>query len=437
MGISAIVATALGRPRCRGCRPRGGNGIISALRNVEPAWPAKPAVRAGLILGLALLFALGSAALAHAKRYYVDPSGNDRHLGHSRVQAWRTVARVNRASLEPGDVVVFQAGRAFRDAQLSPRSSGTRRAPIRYGSYGGGQATLTRGVRLAEIDWISIEGLRIHSATEGIMSGEGSGARHIALSNNKIHDVQVGINSSNGADSAWRITQNRISRTGDSGLIAQGDSFTIIGNTITQTGDDSRIDYGKHGIYSKSANARIVGNRIIGFSAEGISTRFRNAVIANNVIRNGQAGIGYWHDDPRTGRTLICGNTISNVRHGILLGGDDSSHQAHERFRILGNTVVTTGGPSIYLPSFNYPVEATDNLLPGDGFEMPPSPDAKRCRRSHSAGAGWFVFSRPRETLVGLMLVMILGGVAVKARKLRGERKRRDGALGSPGTLHR
>src|SRR5262249_5041856 len=42
--------------------------------------------------------------------YYVSPSGSDSNPGTSPASAWRTVSRVNRADLSPGDAVLFQGG---------------------------------------------------------------------------------------------------------------------------------------------------------------------------------------------------------------------------------------------------------------------------------------------------------------------------------------
>jgi hypothetical protein len=300
-----------------------------------------------MLFAIVVALCLGPSP-ADAKRFYVDPTGRDSASGRSPAHAWRTVRRVNRASLRPGDVVAFRGGRIFGDAELMPRRSGARRAPIRYRSYGGRAAILARGVWLSSVSWITVEQLEFRGTDQGIASGRGSGARHITVVRNLISDVRVAVNSANPADRAWRIARNRIDRTGDSGIIAQGSTFTIVANDITHTGLDRGIPYDKHGIYSKSAGALIVGNRIIGFQAQGISTRFRNAVIEDNLVQDGGDGIGYWGDDPVAGTTTICGNTIASVRYGVLIGDAGAAGQTQERFRILGNTIATTGGVGVY-----------------------------------------------------------------------------------------
>src|SRR5262249_44678098 len=67
----------------------------------------------------------------------------------------------------------------------------------------------------------------------------------------------------------WRIINNHVHDTGDSGILTQSaeeetgqgaNGITIEGNTIENTGSDSSITYGKHGIYLKVRNARIINN---------------------------------------------------------------------------------------------------------------------------------------------------------------------------------
>jgi hypothetical protein len=244
-------------------------------------------------------------------------------------------------------------------------------------------------VYLFSIAWIRIDGLRIRGAGQGIASGvEGYGARHIRLVRNTISDVQIGVNSPNARDTAWQIADNRITRTGDSGLILQGADITVKRNRISDTGTDPRISYPKHGIYAKGPRLTMLRNRIKGFETEGISTRFRDAVIVGNVIEKGEGGVGYYADDPEPGRTAIRGNTISRVNYGIYLAPDGPAGLSRERFRILANTILTRGGPAIDAPASGGRVEASGNrvqprergALAGHRYAM---------ARSTSGGLGW------------------------------------------------
>jgi parallel beta helix pectate lyase-like protein len=362
--LRLVAAAPLRRPT-EVSKGIGYRWCMSVPRGAVLPWAARLGSCGASAACLAVMLALSGPANSQAgSRYYVEPSGSDRNSGGSPSLAWRTVGRVNRASLRPGDVVVFRGGDRFGDAPLIPRSSGSRRARIRYGSFGGGQAILTRGVFLASIAWITIDGLRIRGAEQGIASGtEGSGARHIELLHNTISDVQIGVNSPNAGDSAWRIADNHVTRTGDSGLILEGADFTVVGNRITSTGTDPTIAYGKHGIYAKGARLTMLRNRIEGFATEGISTRFRDAVIAGNVIQKGDGGVGYYADDPAAGTTTIRANRLARVGYGIYIAPEGAAGPSRERVRVERNTIVASDGPAIDAPGGRGRVEAAGNRV--------------------------------------------------------------------------
>jgi Right handed beta helix region len=356
---------------------------------------------------LTLVASMGVAASADARVFYVSPAGRNWRSGRSPGAAWRTVGRVNRARLRPGDVVEFRAGRIFSDAQLTPQHSGTSAAPIRFTSYGSGRATLTQGVWFASIAWIAIEGLRLQGAANGIASGHGSGSRHVAILHNVISDVGVAVNATNPSDYAWTIASNRISHTGDSGVITLGDSADIWGNEIVTTGTDLAIPWDKHGIYSKGPRAHIVDNRIAGFSAQGISTRFRDAFISGNLIAGGDAGIGYWQQDPLAGTTVICGNTIARVRYGVLIGPESGA--ARERFRILDNHIATTGGPGVYVPSGHPALSAFRNIVSHTGAATVKLARSVACDRQQATASGLRVPASVRRALGSIMAIVIAG----------------------------
>ncbi len=334
---------------------------------------------------LTLLLSIATAASADARVFYVSPRGHNHRSGRSPAAAWRTVARVNHARLRPGDVVEFQGGAVFSDAQLIPHNSGRPAAPILFTSHGRGRATLTRGVWLTSIRWIGIVGLRLTRAENGVGSGYGSGSTHVAVVNNVISGVGVAVNASNPADYGWWIAANRIDHTRDSGVITLGAAADIAANQITNTGTDAAIHYDKHGIYSKGPDARILANTIANFSAQGVSTRFRGAFISGNLIESGQAGVGYWQDDAHGGTTVVCGNTIARVHYGVLIG--PQSGHSKERFRILDNHISTTGGPGVYDPYGRAAVSFSKNIVSIKHASDSQTRPAQACPQSHLAAS--------------------------------------------------
>src|SRR5438046_4989488 len=96
---------------------------------------------------------------AWATTYYVSPSGNDASSG-TIASPWRTVDKVNGASLVPGDSVLFAGGARFTGL-LQPPASGTASAPIVFGSYGGGRANLSGGIQLSSRSWLVFDSLAV------------------------------------------------------------------------------------------------------------------------------------------------------------------------------------------------------------------------------------------------------------------------------------
>jgi hypothetical protein len=74
-------------------------------------------MRAGLIAATALaavagLALAGPAEARSATTFYVSPTGSDSASG-TQSQPWRSVDRVSRAALQPGDQVLFKRGGTY------------------------------------------------------------------------------------------------------------------------------------------------------------------------------------------------------------------------------------------------------------------------------------------------------------------------------------
>ncbi|HHP7233275.1 MAG TPA: right-handed parallel beta-helix repeat-containing protein [Desulfobacterales bacterium] len=77
------------------------------------------------------------SSVGAASLYYVSAEGCDNNDGRSPKGAWRSLTRLARYRLQPGDRVLFRRGDTWRD-QLTVSSPGTADAPVRYGAYGTG-----------------------------------------------------------------------------------------------------------------------------------------------------------------------------------------------------------------------------------------------------------------------------------------------------------
>ena len=70
--------------------------------------------------------------------YYIKNTGSDNNTGLSDAQAWKTISKVNAATLLPGDQILFNRGDSWRNESLSVNYSGTSANNIIVSNYGSG-----------------------------------------------------------------------------------------------------------------------------------------------------------------------------------------------------------------------------------------------------------------------------------------------------------
>jgi len=133
--------------------------------------------------------------------YYISPSGNDSHSGTSAQSPWRTIDRVNAVDLNPGDKVLFQAGRDYHgNLLLTAEDTGTPKQPVVISSYGSGRARIKAGdgsgVTVRNAGGVVVENLIVMG--EDYRTNVGSGIKIVnELPNNqkleyiRIHNVEA------------------------------------------------------------------------------------------------------------------------------------------------------------------------------------------------------------------------------------------------------
>jgi parallel beta-helix repeat protein len=310
-------------------------------RVVEAFGVSRRSVQLGVVLAAMLL----AAPAALARTYYVSTSGHDQASGMSPAHAWRTMFRVDKARLHPGDTVLFQGGARFSDQTLMPGwgidVSGTSGAPVTFGSFGNGRAILPKGI------WIKGER---HLVFESLDLGPGQGVTATGSYDTVQYcsmryltgSMNLGVNA---IGSHWLIRDNVIDHTANSGMLLRGDHFEVSGNTITNTGVGSGVGYDTHGIYLDVSNATIVGNTIRGFRNDGVSVRYRNSVVTGNTISGGKFGIAFFQFDSRMGTSWWTNNTIDHASvAAIYVSPSDIGGATHENFVITGNKIYRPSG---------------------------------------------------------------------------------------------
>lgn len=292
------------------------------------------------VLYLAVIALTATAAHATSSSsgttYYVSPSGSDSSSG-SASAPWRTVARVNRASLAPGDTVLFQGGATFGDATLVPPASGTSGSPVTFGSYGSGQASLDNSngavwlpSGLHDVTFTNLS-LSASGAIVFASAGSGSGSSGIVLDRSTVHDSPYAGLVAQPQDSNWTISGNTFRHLGDSGLIVQGAGVTIDGNTITDTGWNTSLNYGKHGIYAKGPSVTISDNDISSnVNGQALSLRYGGAKVTGNAIHDTSYAIAIFPQDPKnSGLDAIYHNRMWNIRgYAFYYAGTADNGQA-------------------------------------------------------------------------------------------------------------
>lgn len=90
-------------------------------------------------------YCVGLSHNVYAATYYIDAAaGNDANTGMATNQAWKTVAKINNATFQPGDTILFSKGGTWRE-KLIPPSSGSESSPITFGAYGSGDNPIISG----------------------------------------------------------------------------------------------------------------------------------------------------------------------------------------------------------------------------------------------------------------------------------------------------
>ena len=157
------------------------------------------------------------ASPAPAAIYHVDSiGGNDDNTGLSETAAWKSLAKVNALTFQPGDTLLFKAGGSWT-GQLNPKGSGASNNPIVINQYGAGPKPLINGngatgygaVYLFNQQFWEINNLEvINDAAEGgdrrgiylsASNFPGSIVRHLHVRDCYIHHIKGLVDQTSGA----------------------------------------------------------------------------------------------------------------------------------------------------------------------------------------------------------------------------------------------
>jgi hypothetical protein len=224
-------------------------------------------------------------AFAAGSTYYVDATGgDDANAGTAIGTAWKTIAKVNAATLTPGDTVLLKRGQVWRE-RLKVTSSGTTNSYITFGAYGTGNKPELMGSIAWNTagEWTTAGG-NIWTTVGLTSESDWSSYKDIA---NIIFDsgASVGTKKVNHADGVL---------VGDTDLTTQGDFYfdgtgqvriystqnpTILFGSIELVPNTNGVAF-RNEDYLNFNNLSVKNFGIMGFDAEGNS----NVVIENNDV---------------------------------------------------------------------------------------------------------------------------------------------------------
>jgi hypothetical protein len=191
---------------------------------------------------LLLLLVLSSSAAA-ARDYFVSATGDDSRPG-SAAEPWRTLAKVNVTSLQPGDRVLLEGGRTFAGPlELGSDDRGTPTRNIVVTSYGVGRAVINggngRAVTIDGSDHVLVQRLKLVGAgrktgntADGLYLAHSSGSTvdHLEVTGFRHSGVEI-----SGTQDA-RITHVHAHQNGYAGINSGGDlsKNLYIANCLTE-----------------------------------------------------------------------------------------------------------------------------------------------------------------------------------------------------------
>lgn len=174
---------------------------------------------------------------ASATTYYVSSTGDDQYAGTSIGTAWKTIEKVNRTRLTPGDLVLFEGGNSFSGSiNLRNHGQAAGAQPIVFGSYGVGHAYINSGASYGFYahNVGGVELRRLNFVGSGRLTNTNSGViffldsanvhlQHIVLDSVKVQGYRatgISIGSWNGTSGydGVRITNCVTSANGEAGL---------------------------------------------------------------------------------------------------------------------------------------------------------------------------------------------------------------------------
>jgi beta-glucanase (GH16 family) len=277
--------------------------------------------------------------------YYFDATGGSDSGAGTLVSPWKTIAKANGLSLQPGDRVLFKAGQTWTGTDLVPVRDGVDGNPIIYGRYGTGanpRINNTAGyhpIYIHNRSWLKFDGIDVSDGAETCIQVNTS--NHITIANAFVYTSRTEVSGINVLSSS-DVLLDFITSSGMAGwpISSDGDNRLTISNCYLH--DVVGGSLGNHAIYlANSTNAHIVDTVIANIVNYGImlgpgttSGFLIERVKITNTCQSGDNG-----GDLGFGRATITSGTIQNC---LLAFGRIATEMGTycNNLNLLHNTIV-------------------------------------------------------------------------------------------------
>jgi len=239
--------------------------------------------------------------------YYVDATnGSDSNNGTSTSTPWKSLSKVNSASLKSGDAVLFKCGEVFRPASISNTASLDTTAGVTYGSYGSGAKPVITG--------------SLKNYTANTWTNESGNIWYTTgMGTSTCNDVGIVVYNYGSLIGNMKLTKAALAKNGDFFYRGPDDTKTGTGGKIYVYCDSnpatkySSIEIGQNvDIISLSSNVTINNICIKYGGKHGMD----GANLSNVAISNCQISYigGAYGDTARLGNGVQLGLSASNCR---------------------------------------------------------------------------------------------------------------------------
>jgi len=251
--------------------------------------------------------------------YYVDAqNGNDNNAGTSTSKPWKTLNKVNNASLKSGDKVLFKCGQTWYNAHEGDPALNTK-SGVLYGSYGSGAKPVISGsyMNFADASWTQTSSgvwrTKVNKSSGSYSSWSSSTQTiGIVVYNNGEY---IGTMQKTKSDLSTSVAQygDFCANEVNNNVISSGDGYIYVKSDVDPSTKWSNIQIGQYRTGVELANNVTVDNlSVICTGYHGLAT---GEGISGVTIQNCSVEYigGSYNDENRLGNGVQFGQTGSNL----------------------------------------------------------------------------------------------------------------------------